>query len=395
MGRPSARARSRRRRLSSSAKGFPLILVLASLLAAGNTVSGVVFADANADGRREPGEAGVAGVVVTDGTTVVTTDAAGEYLLADVTAAHVFVVTPGDRRAVGSWYRATAARVDFPLAPAPLPARWRFAHLSDPHVEPATAARLRAALEGAAGRAADFALVSGDLVFDALRADAATARTRYAAYDAVAAASPVPIRPVIGNHDVFGIDRRWSHATVGEPGYGKALYEEREGPRYSAFNRGQVHFLVLDTIGVDDTRYYGRLDEAQLEWIRRELRYVPAGLTVVTVGHIPLRSAALALSYAAEGVARSLLSVGGRTSFPHVVGNAGALVEILKAYRWTLALQGHTHVAEKLPADGGTRTRYHTAPAVTRLPQANPPSGYFMYAVEGGEVDDGELVSLE
>ena len=113
MGRPSARARSRRRPLSSSARGFPLILLLASLLAAGTAVSGVVFVDANADGRREPGEAGVAGVVVTDGTTVVTTDAAGEYRLADVTAPHVFVVTPGDRRAVGSWYRATAARVDF------------------------------------------------------------------------------------------------------------------------------------------------------------------------------------------------------------------------------------------------------------------------------------------
>ena len=62
----------------------------------------------------------------------------------------------------------------------------------------------------------------------------------------------MPIRPVIGNHDVFGIDRRWSRAAVGDPGYGKALYEEKEGPRYSAFNRGQVHFLVLDTIGVDD-----------------------------------------------------------------------------------------------------------------------------------------------
>ena len=89
-------------------------------------------------------------MVVTDGTTVAATDAAGEYALADVTAAQVFVVTPGDRRSVGSWYRATAARVDFPLAAAPLPARWRFAHLSDPHVEAATAARFRAALASAA-----------------------------------------------------------------------------------------------------------------------------------------------------------------------------------------------------------------------------------------------------
>ena len=358
-------------------------------------MSGVVFADANGDGRRDAGEAGLAGVVVTDGTTVVATDAAGEYALAGVTAAQVFVVTPGDRRAIGSWFRATAPRVDFPLAPAPLPARWRFAHLSDPHVDASTAPRFRAALASAAARAANLAIVTGDLVFDALRADGATARARYAVYDAVAAASPVPVRPVIGNHDVFGIDRRFSHAAVGEPGYGKALYEEKEGPRYSAFNRGRVHFLVLDTIGVDDTRYYGLLDEPQLEWIRRELHDVPAGTTVVTVGHIPLRSGALALTYAAEGLARSLLSVGGRTSYPHVVRNAEALAEILRPYRWTLALQGHTHVAERLPAEAGAGTRYHTAPAVNRPRGAEPAAGFFVYGVDGSEVDDGELVLLD
>jgi hypothetical protein len=334
-------------------------------------------------------------VVVTDGTTVTTTNAEGDYALANVSAAHVFVVTPGDRRAVGSWYRATTERVDFPLAAAPLPARWRFAHLSDPHVETSTAARLRMALERAAGRATDLAIVSGDLVFDALRADAATARARYATYDAVAAASPVPVRPVIGNHDVFGVDRRWSHATVGQPGYGKALYEEKEGPRYSAFNRGQIHFIVLDTIGVDDTRYYGVLDAAQLEWIRQELGHLSAGTTVVTVGHIPLRSGALALGYAAEGLARSLLSVAGRASYPHVVRNAEVLVEILRPYRWTLALQGHTHMTEKLPADAGAATRYHTAPAVAGPRPVESPAGFFVYGVDGGEVDDGELVLLD
>jgi hypothetical protein len=136
------------------------------------------------------------------------------------------------------------------------------------------------------------------------------------------------------------------------------------------------------------------LDEPQLEWIRRELRYVPAGTTVVTVGHIPLRSGALALTYAAEGLARSLLNVGGRTSYPHVVRNADALAEVLAPYRWTLALQGHTHVAEKLPAETGGQTRYHTAPAVNG-PRGEPAPGFFLYAVDGAQVDDGELVLLD
>ena len=75
--------------------------------------------------------------------------------------------------------------------------------------------------------------------------------------------------------------------------------------------------------------------------------------------------------------------------------NAGALPEILAAHRWTLALQGHTHVAERLAAESGGRTRYHTAPAVNRPRGAEPAAGFFVYAVDGAEVDDGELVLLD
>ena len=74
--------------------------------------------------------------------------------------------------------------------------------------------------------------------------------------------------------------------------------------------------------------------------------------------------------------------------------NADALPEILAAHRWTLAWQGHTHVAEKLPAETGGRTRYHTAPAVNS-PRGEPAPGFFLYAVDGAEVDDGELVLLD
>jgi 3',5'-cyclic-AMP phosphodiesterase len=331
---------------------------------------------------------------VTDGTTVVVSDRAGAYALPDVEAREVFVVTPGDRRAVGGWHQAAAPRVDFALARDAVGPRWRFAHLSDPHVEPGNAERFRAALARAASARVDLALVSGDLVFDALRADAAAASARFAAYDAAVAASGLPVRSVIGNHDVFGIERTLSHARADDPGYGKALYEEREGPRYSAFDRGRIHFIVLDTIGIDDTRYFGFLDTPQLEWIRRELQHVPAGRTVVTVGHIPLRSGALALTYAAEGLARRLFDEPGRASYRHVVRNADALAAILAPYRWTLALQGHTHLAERLPAAAGTLTRYHTAPAATYRPESGQAPGFFVYEVSGGAVDDGTLVPL-
>jgi hypothetical protein len=372
-----------------------VIALVPLLVAGGLAVSGVVFDDANGSGRRDGDERGLGGVVVSDGTTVATTAADGSYTLPAVAARHVFVVTPGDRRAVTGWFQAAGPRVDFALAAAPVGARWLFAHLSDPHVWAENADRLRRALALAGARGVDCALISGDLVRDALRVDQAAARAEFALYASVARTARFPLRPAIGNHDLFGIDRGYSHVAPDHPLYGKALYEQEQGPRYSAFNRGRIHFLVLDTIGVDDTRYFGLLDDAQLEWIRSELRHVPPGTTVVTVGHIPLRSGALSLSYAAEGLARSLMNVGSRTSYRHIVRNADALAEVLRPYRWTLALQGHTHVRERLPAPEGSTTRYHTAPSVDERTQFQDPSGFLVYAADGDVVDDGELIRLD
>lgn len=367
--------------------------LVALLLAPFLEVSGLVFGDANANGRRDRGEAGLPGVVVTDGTAVVETDAGGAYALPKVAARHVFVVTPGDRRVVGSWYRTAAARVDFALAEAPVGARWRFAHLSDPHVDAVTAAGFRAALARAAAEGAQFALVSGDLVENVPRADEKQARALFESYRAVAGRAPLPVRPALGNHDLAGIDRAPSRAAAGRYGYGKALYEIEQGPRYSAFHRGAVHFIVLDTVGMEDQTYFGFLDEAQLEWIRRELAQVPPGTVVVTVGHIPLRSAALSLGYAAEGLVRRLLQEQPRSSFKHLVRNADRLAAILRPYRWTLALQGHTHVEERLAGEGGG-PRHHTAPAVVSRPGETRPAGFLVYTVTGDAVGGGVLVTL-
>jgi hypothetical protein len=369
--------------------------VLAALvLAAAATVSGTVYDDANANGRRDPGEAGLAGVVVSDGASVVATGADGTYRF-DSTGRPVFVVTPGDRRPIGRFYREPAATVDFGLASNPVPATWRFAHLSDTHVDATNAGRLREAFALARRRGTDFALVSGDLVKDALRVGEAEARAEFELYAAEAARAGLPVRSVLGNHDVFGIEREKSHVAETHPAYGKRMYEAALGPRYYAFNRGRVHFIVLDTIGVDDTWYYGFLDAEQLAWLRKELSFVPAGTTVATAGHIPLRSAGILRDYAEEGAARTLITVGGRTWFRHTVRNVPDLEAILKPYRWTLALQGHAHLGERLHMEDGGMTRFHTAPAVARQDWAPWPRGIVVYTVTGDSIDDGETVPLD
>jgi hypothetical protein len=214
-------------------------------------------------------------------------------------------------------------------------------------------------------------------------------------YASEAAAAPLPVRSAPGNHDIFGIERHLSLVPATNPVYGKVLYETILGPRYYSFDRGRVHFVVLDTLGIDDLWYYGLLEEDELAWLRKDLARVRPGATVVTAGHVPLRTGRFSNEFSPDGPERTLLTVRGETFYRHVVRNAAALVQILKPYRWTLALQGHTHTAERLRLFDGGETRFHTAPAVDHPPGEAAPSGLFVYTVRGDEIDDGELLALD
>jgi len=366
-------------------------LLLAALLS-GAATAGVVFDDANASGRRDPGEGGLAGVVVTDGRSLTVTGADGAYRLDAATGLHVFVVTPGDRHAVDGWYQPRRETQDFALAQSQVGDEWRFAHLSDTHIQAGNAWRTRLAFSLVRQHGAELALVSGDLIKDALRVDEATARGYFALYAQQIREAGLAVWSAPGNHDVFGIERHKSLVPETHPAYGKAMFEQMLGPRYHAFNRGRVHFIVLDTIGIDDINYYGFVDALQLDWIRQDLAHLAPGTPIVTLCHIPLRSGEPATEYA-DG---SLLAVNGQSSFRHVVRNHKALSEILRPHNWTLALQGHMHKGERLRQwDGDGATRYHTAPAVDRQGWAPWPSGMFVYTVRGAAIDDGELVIID
>lgn len=361
-----------------------------NLLLALAAVAGLVFDDGNANGRLDAGERGLAGVVVTDGQAVTRTDAAGRYRLDDGAGGLVFVVLPGDRRATTPWYAPRAGSVDFGLAHAPVAATWAFAHLSDTHIQPENVERTRRALALAADRKVDFALVSGDLVKDSLRVGEPRARSLFTLYRDEIGKAAFPVHSSTGNHDVFGIERDKSGVSESNPSYGKALFEEFLGPRYHAFNHGGVHFIVLDSIGVADTLYYGFLDPEQLAWIGREIAFVPAATPIVTLCHIPLRNGGVS----ADPFGIEMLKVDGEEGLRHVVRNAPALAKQLAGHNWSLALQGHYHTAEQLRQWDEGAPRYNTAPAIDH-PEPEVRSGFFIYKVTGSEIDAGEPVWLE
>jgi len=81
-------------------------------------VTGIVFNDANGNGRRDAGESGVPNVVVSDQRDVVVTDANGAFRISGADGKSVvFVSVPDGWRAVGSFWRpASDSAISFALA---------------------------------------------------------------------------------------------------------------------------------------------------------------------------------------------------------------------------------------------------------------------------------------
>src|SRR5687768_5108375 len=123
------------------------VCLLAALAAAPQpgAVRGVVFLDLDADGVRDAQERGLAGVAVSDQTTVATTDATGRYSLpAGGGYGIVFVSVPRGHRPVnGFWRRRDAGALDFGLQPSDAGEAFTFIHASDTHVEEKSVARIR------------------------------------------------------------------------------------------------------------------------------------------------------------------------------------------------------------------------------------------------------------
>ncbi|MEO8361869.1 MAG: hypothetical protein ABI672_17680, partial [Vicinamibacteria bacterium] len=201
-----------------------------------------------------------------------------------------------------------------------------------------------------------------------------------------------------GNHENFGIERHHSLVSPKHPLFAKGMYRKYLGPNYYSFNRGKIHFIALDTVDIDDLWYYGHVDKAQLDWLEKDLAFVPKGTTVVTFNHIPFFSGGTDMSgYTDVGAAPSLIRIGDTMQYRHVVSNASDILAQLKDYRYTLSLAGHNHRYEHLSfSPDPSATRFHmTAAVIAPTPGViSSPSGVTLYRVKGDVIDDGEFIVI-
>lgn len=364
-------------------------------------LAGIVFLDRNANGVRDPGEPGIAGVVVSNQVTAVRTDGTGRYELPGGQGfGLVFVSVPEGYRSAGPfWKRDDQASPDFPLVAAPRSRSFTFIHASDTHLDSASLPRMRMLQALVDSIRPDLVIITGDLIRDALRVSDTVATFRYGMYLAEQAKISRPVWTAPGNHEIFGIERVRSHVSADHPLYARKMYRHYLGPDYYSFNYGGIHFVALNSEDIEDQSYYGHIDSVQVEWLKRDLAFVSAATPVVTFNHIPFFTAAEMINgYDEESVAPTVISVGGRKDFRHTVSNAGQVLEILRGHRYPLALGGHIHIRETLDyALGGQPTRFEQAAAVVGPSDAaglHFQSGITVYRVREGRIGAGQFVPL-
>ncbi len=387
-------------------------------------VVGSVFADANGNGLREPSEPGVADALVSDQVGVVRTNAAGEFVLELDAASPGLIYVEGtaayarpDRflqTEQSSWYAEVdelpttadgSRRWDVGLPPSGVSGSLRFAHMSDPHAHPDSIRRFVRALQTAANDGAAFAVVTGDLVSDALGVEESVAQGYFELYRKTLEQATIPVVSIPGNHDIFGIERDQSGVAQDHPLYGKRMYREHLGPGYYSARFGPVRIVAVDSAVYDDMWYRGGVDETQMRWFDAVLGAEPAGdaahpVLKIPAMHIPLISVTDTLfGYSREGSTRTAVRVDDSYQFRHVVGNAGDVILALSRHGVLLVLGGHFHKEETMMLRvAGRPIRFNNGAAIVspdRSAGIDFPSGFTLYEVADGEVAASQFVNLD
>ena len=237
----------------------------------GNTARGTVFLDANRNSLLDPGERGVAGVLVSNGREVVATGAGGSYEIPAYDDMNLFITKPAGyatpvseemvpqfayiHKVAGSpplRYGGIAPtgplprRVNFPLIEDPVGDRFQCLAFGDP--QPYTNQEV-SYVRDTVGKMlvtrdnaqVECLLFEGDIMGDDL--------SLFGRFKKIVAAGGVPQYYVGGNHDLDWDAEHDAHSFD--------TFRREWGPEYYSFDIGRVHFIVLDNVrypcnGIDD-----------------------------------------------------------------------------------------------------------------------------------------------
>ena len=276
--------------------------------------SGRVFLDSNKNGLLNAGERGIAGVRVSNGLDVVTTNDEGRYTLPIDEQSIIFITKPRDYAIpvnahmlpqfyyihqpagspAGMRYEGIAPtgplpeQIDFPLIERQESAQFEAILFADP--QPQTQRELDYIRDDVVAELIDtqaaFGITLGDILYDDL--------SMFPRYNALIAQIGIPWYNVPGNHELnFEAD---------SDEYSLETFKKFFGPPYYAFEYADALFVVLDNIDYQgngkadpgDVRgnggYEARISKRQLRWLEKELEFVDKDRLVFVATHAPLGS---------------------------------------------------------------------------------------------------------
>lgn len=239
---------------------------------------------------------GMPGVAVSDGRVVVTTGSDGSYSLPGH-GPFVFLTQPSGYRAE-AWFHPAADEVDFELVTEEQPVPFTFVQVTDLHLSlgetafgpgagdatiwfdeagmhdriVTTPTVLEALFHEVTAHRPRFVVATGDLTNNGTEEE-------YSTLVGALAGSPVPVRPIPGNHD--------HHAGEADLAAGRALpWERHVGPRWYSFDHAGLHFAAIDwfTHLLDVDR------DVQEAWLAADLAAVEAGMPTVLLTHDQMSS---------------------------------------------------------------------------------------------------------
>jgi len=161
-----------------------------------------------------------------------------------------------------------------------------------------------------------------------------------------------------------------------------------------------VHFIGLNSVSADDSAYYGDVDSLQLAWLQRDVAQLPATTPIVTFNHIPFVSGwGTLLGFSDDELVSDVAIVNGKKRYRHTVNNVQDVLEAMRGRRYVLALGSHMHAPERLVfLSDGMRVRFEVSAAIIGGNTVGPmtlPSGFTVYTVRNGEIDEGRFVHLD
>ena len=239
------------------------------------------------------------------------------------------------------------------LAKSPSPNFVRLAHITDVHILPFFTAMkgFERCLHHIQSLDVKPSLIinGGDSVMEAHLNNANAAERQWKAWHRVLASeNQLPMLHTIGNHDIWCPDNSPQSFETGKK---MAADQLQMSKNYYSTSLGAWKIIVLDSVqcGGKERWYTARLDDAQMDWLKKELKNTPANQFVAVVSHVPILAACV--FFDGKRLDNGTWQVPG--AWMHA--DSREITELFYQYpNVKLALSGHVHLRDLVEYNGVT-----------------------------------------